>query len=342
MIVTPLIEKLNITENVLSVIDDLNVMHGINMTNLEKHIDSYLNISQIESLDLKDAAHQLDHFRTITKLKSYIPGKISIDDRDTIGTTTSVLCWLFVILILFAIIGCCIRCFKPCADCFAAIVQCVKCCLPEKLCIQTRKMKVWSPPTVAGVSFSTTSNTEPDISLNIVESTPIQNVVEPTRKFGKLHFPRQNRHYASSASVNTELTSISQSQNKNLALQLQWFIDDTASQIFLKSLAEGKVVIYNWLTDRMETLDNEPLQCEYYPPHYGIVIAAIKSTDELDFPQLQLDDNNLQCLVSDPDIYFHSSLNKYIRKSNNAIVCGIKPIPRGVEGILERNTPTEE
>ena len=47
-----------------------------------------------------------------------------------------------------------------------------------------------------------------------------------------------------------------------------------------------------------------------------IVIAAIKSTDELDFPQLQLDDNNLQCLVSDPDIYFHSSLNKYIRKSN--------------------------
>ena len=166
--------------------------------------------------------------------------------------------------------------------------------------------------------------------------------MEPKRKFGKLHFPRRNRHYASSASVNTELTSISQSQNKNLALQLQWFIDDTASQIFLKSLADGKVVIYNWLTDRMETLDNEPLQCEYYPPHYGIVIAAIKSTDELDFPQLQLDDNNLQCLVSDPDIYFHSSLNKYIRKSNNAIVCGIKPIPRGVEGILGRNTPTEE
>ena len=103
-------------------------------------------------------------------------------------------------------------------------------------------------------------------------------------KIGKLNFPRRNHHYASSASVNTELTSISQSQKKNLALQLQWFIDDTASQIFLKSLAEGKVVIYNWLTDRMETLDNEPLLCDYYPPHYGIVIAAIKSTDELDFP----------------------------------------------------------
>ena len=166
--------------------------------------------------------------------------------------------------------------------------------------------------------------------------------MEPKRKFGKLHFPRRNRHYASSALVNTEYTSISQSQNKNLALQLQWFIDDTASQIFLKSLAEGKIVIYNWLTDRMETLDNEPLQCEYYPPHYGIVIAAIKSTDELDFPQLQLDDNNLQCLVSDPDIYFHSSLNKYIQKSNNELVCGIKPIPQGSEGILEQNTPTEE
>ena len=312
------------------------------MTNLEKHIDSYLNISQIKSLDLKDAAHQLDHFRTITKLKGYIPGKISIDDPDTIGTTTSVLCWLFVILILFAIIGCCIRCFKPCADCFAAIVQCVKCCLPEKMCIQSNRMQISSPPPVAAVSFSTTSNTEPDVSINILESTPIQNVVKPKRKFGKLHFPRRNRHYASSASVNTELTSISQSQNKNLALQLQWFIDDTASQIFLKSLADGKVVIYNWLTDRMETLDNEPLQCEYYPPHYGIVIAAIKSTDELDFPQLQLDDNNLQCLVSDPDIYFHSSLNKYIRKSNNAIVFGIKPISRGSEGILEQNTPTEE
>ena len=102
------------------------------------------------------------------------------------------------------------------------------------------------------------------------------------------------------------------------------------------------MVIYNWLTDRMETLDNEPLQCEYYPPHYGIFIAAIKSTDELDFPQLQLDDNNLQCLVSDPDIYFHSSLNKYIRKSNNAIVCGIKPLPLRSEGILEQKTPTEE
>ena len=159
MIVTPLIEKLNITENVLSVIDDLNVMHGINMTNLEKHIDSYLNISQIESLDLKDAAHQLDHFRTITKLKGYIPGKISIDDLDTIGTTTSVLCWLFVILILFAIIGCCIRCFKPCADCFAAIVQCVQCCLPDKLCIQSNKMQVSGPLQVAVVSFSATSNT---------------------------------------------------------------------------------------------------------------------------------------------------------------------------------------
>ena len=48
LIVSPLIETLNITENVLSVIDDLNVMHGVNMTNLEKHIDSYLNISQTE------------------------------------------------------------------------------------------------------------------------------------------------------------------------------------------------------------------------------------------------------------------------------------------------------
>ena len=74
MIVTPLIERLNITENVLSVIDDLNVMHGINMTNLEKHIDSYLNVSQIKSLDLKDAAHQLDHFRTITILKVIFRG----------------------------------------------------------------------------------------------------------------------------------------------------------------------------------------------------------------------------------------------------------------------------
>ena len=200
MIISLLIERLNITENVLSVIDDLNVMHGINMRNLEKHIDSYLNVSQIESLDLKDAAHQLDHFHTITKLKGYIGGKISIDDPDTIRTTTSVLCWLFVILILFAIIGCCIRCFKPCADCFAAIVQCVKCCLPEKMCIQSNRMQISSPPPVAAVSFSTTSNTERDVSINILELTLIQNVVKPKRKFGKLHFPRRNRHYASSAS----------------------------------------------------------------------------------------------------------------------------------------------
>ena len=137
------------------------------------------------------------------------------------------------------------------------------------------------------------------------------------------------------------MTSVSQLHNRHLTNHLQWFIDNTTCQIFLKSLAEGKVIIYNWLTDKMETVNNEPIVCDFHPPHYGIIIAAIKSTDELDAPQLILDDNNLQCLASDPDIYFHDSLNKFIRKSNNAIVCGIKTPPRHAENVVSTKVLVE-
>ena len=100
--------------------------------------------------------------------------------------------------------------------------------------------------------------------------------------------------------------------------------------------------MYNWLTDQIETINNEKVVHDFYPPHYGIIIAAIKNTDELDHPRLILDDNDLQCLASDPDIYFHASLNKFIRKSNNAIVCGIKLPPRQAEGTVTTNMLIEE
>ena len=331
LIVSPLIESLNITENVLSVIDDLNTMHGINMSSLEKHIISYLNSSQVESMDIKEAAQQLDHFKTITKLKDYIPGTISLDDPDVISTTTSVLCWILALIILIASLACCIKCFKPCADCFALLVKCVKCCLPEKLCVQSKKLDITVPVPNEAVSIPTTN--EPDISLSVIESTPINPIVRNRNKFRKFLTPRKNQYY-SNTSISTEMTSISQLHNRNLTNHLQWFIDNTPCQIFLKSLAEGRIIIYNWITDKMETINNEPVVCDFHPPHYGIIIAAIKCTDELNAPHLILDDNDLQCLNSDPDIYFHASLNQFIRKSNNAIVCGIKTPPRPAEDVV--------
>ena len=211
--------------------------------------------------------------------------------------------------------------------------------MPKQLCVQSKTLNVTTTTHVEADPIPT--NNEPPSVARVVETIQNNPIVRNKGKFRKFLSPRRSQYY-SNTSISTELTSISQFHNRNLANQLQWFIDNTDSQVFLKSLAEGKLIMYNWLTDQIETINNEKVVHDFYPPHYGIIIAAIKCTDELDYPRLILDDNDLQCLASDPDIYFHVSLNKFIRKSNNAIVCGIKLPPRQAEGTVTTDVLIEE
>ena len=59
-----------------------------------------------------------------------------------------------------------------------------------------------------------------------------------------------------------------------------------------------------------------------------MIFAAINQvTNDITFPKIKLDANNLTCLHDDPDIYYNFTLKKYIRKSNNRVVCGFKLLP---------------
>ena len=64
------------------------------------------------------------------------------------------------------------------------------------------------------------------------------------------------------------------------------------------------------------------------PPHFNMIFAAINQvTNDITFPKIKLDANNLTCLHDDPDIYYNFTLQNYIRKSNNRVVCGFKLLP---------------
>ena len=99
-------------------------------------------------------------------------------------------------------------------------------------------------------------------------------------------------------------------------------------RISIRSIYDNEIIIYNWLSDNIENLSNVPIQQRFMPPHFNMIFAAINQvTNDITFPKIKLDANNLTCLHDDPDIYYNFTLQKYIRKSNNRVVCGFKLLP---------------
>ena len=113
-----------------------------------------------------------------------------------------------------------------------------------------------------------------------------------------------------------------------LESHLQWYIHLDFNRISIRSIYDNEIIIYNWLSDNIENLSNVPIQQRFMPPHFNMIFAAINQvTNDITFPKIKLDANNLTCLHDDPDIYYNFTLQKYIRKSNNRVVCGFKLLP---------------
>ena len=106
-----------------------------------------------------------------------------------------------------------------------------------------------------------------------------------------------------------------------LESHLQWYIHSDYDRISIRSIYDNEIIIYNWLSDNIENLSNVPIQQRFMPPHFNMIFAAINQvTNDITFPKIKLDANNLTCLHDDPDIYYNFILQKYIRKSNNRVV----------------------
>ena len=113
-----------------------------------------------------------------------------------------------------------------------------------------------------------------------------------------------------------------------LESHLQWYIHSDYDRISIRSIYDNEIIIYNWLSDNIENLSNVPIQQRFMPPHFIMIFAAINQvTNDITFPKIKLDANNLTCLHDDPDIYYNFTLQNYIRKSNNRVVCGFKLLP---------------
>ena len=109
---------------------------------------------------------------------------------------------------------------------------------------------------------------------------------------------------------------------------LQWYIHSDYDRISIRSIYDNEIIIYNWISDNIENLSNVPIQQRFMPPHFNMIFAAINQvTNDITFPKIKLDANNLTCLHDDPDIYYNFTLQNYIRKSNNRVVCGFKLLP---------------
>ena len=88
-----------------------------------------------------------------------------------------------------------------------------------------------------------------------------------------------------------------------------------------------KPVIYNWITNTIEDMNNMPIEEHYQVPHYSLVYSAIGMVKKMKIPDVFIDADLLTTVVDDQDVYFNFSLNKYVRKTNNRVVCGYRLMP---------------
>ena len=320
MILAPSITILNISEGINSLSNDLEQIHDINMTTMAVHFQSYVNASKIKSVSLSKAVKSINNFKTIKKLNDYIPGTIDFEDPDSVSITASVLSWLVSLFLLMGACGLCIKFCKPCAD----YVGCL--CKTFKL---SNKKQVESPR----VNFALTDiEKESEPVVNITQNTPppiLAPRLEKRTKLPKLDFSkiRKSRLSASQFSIDTTLTSASR-RDMALDSHLQWYIHSDYDRISIRSIYDNEIIIYNWISNNIENLSNVPIQQRFMPPHFNMIFAAINQvTNDITFPKIKLDANNLTCLHDGPDIYYNFTLQKYIRKSNNRVVCGFKLLP---------------
>ena len=171
---------------------------------------------------------------------------------------------------------------------------------------------------------------EPRVSISQKAPPPtLAPRLKKRAKLPKLDFSkiRKSRLSASQFSIDTTLT---RALRRDMVLEslLQWYIHSDYDRISIRSIYDNEIIIYNWLSDNIENLSNIPIQQRFMPPHFNMIFAAINQvTNDITFPKIKLDANNLTCLHDDPDIYYNFTLQKYIRKSNNRVVCGFKLLP---------------
>jgi hypothetical protein len=299
MVLSPVIDILNISDSIRTLSDEIEIAHDINMTTLHDHFDLFSNISNVESLSLREAIIRTNDFKTINKLNNYVPGQIDFVNPDSISTTTSILSYLVSIIFIIFLVLFCIKCCLPCLDCCSALCKCCKWFCPKKSDLH------FHTPQSTGESHSTPK------SSNMTMST-----IKRKKK--------QRKIKESNFSLETNVTTVS---TRSLNNTLQWFIINKDSFICIQAMLIDKPIIYNWITNTIEDMNNMPIDEHYQVPHYSLVYSAIGLVKKTRLPDVFVDADLLTTVTEDPDVYFNFSLGKYIRKTNNRVVCGYRLLP---------------
>jgi len=135
---------------------------------------------------------------------------------------------------------------------------------------------------------------------------------------------KQRQIEESNFSLETNITTVS---SKSLINTLQWFIIERDNFICIQAMLLDKPVIYNWITNTIEDMRNMPIEDPYHVPHYSLVYSAMGMVKRMNTPEVFVDADLLTTVKDDPDVYYNFSLKKYVRKTNNGVVCGYKLIP---------------
>jgi len=135
---------------------------------------------------------------------------------------------------------------------------------------------------------------------------------------------KQRKIEESNFSLETNVTTVS---TRSLNNTLQWFIIKKESFICIQAMLVDKPVIYNWITNTIEDMDNMPIEEHYQFPHYSLVYSALGMVKKMKIPDVFVDADLLTTVTDDQDVYFNFSLGKYVRKTNNRVVCGYRLMP---------------
>ena len=319
----------NITEDFDELAEAIQDLHNINFTVMDKHLQAYLNESQVESVKIKELTHTLNTFKTIKKLNEYsITDGLNLDEDDNLTTTVSIISWIFSTLLLLLLIAGCVYCCPCCAPVrafFSCLCSCCQCLTKkgQKLVdAQLSKLEETEE-----INLSRSVSLEPDSKKNTKRTKEPKktDVVTPKpepRTFKRMKTPLDT----SQSSLDTSQTDFSFITEP---ADPSWFLYKHKSDYCqIRALYKGVPLQYNWITNRVEKAGSNEFHHEYLsPPSFDQLSEAIKHTSSLSPPILKPDERGLYTVAWDSDIYYNKHARQYHRIKNGRIVCGIRLPP---------------
>ena len=321
IILSPALTSFNISQNIESLTDSLQEIHHINFSQIDHDLKIYINETKIERLQLHQVIQTLSTFKKVRKLTEYTPGVIDFDNPETMGSFVSIIGWIVTLTIISLVTCLCCRfcaCCKPAYECCKCLCQCL---IPKKSSVTPINFQFVNP-SAEYPSNNPIIQSEPNLAKSETISRP---QIKAKTKFLKKRKLETSQH--SIQTETTEMTNIIQraKSEPKLFTTLQWYVTREEQSVAIRAILQDSVVQYNWLSDEVETEDNEPVTGNFKPPHYTLINECLSLFKELAPPDIEIDRNGIRYLRIDPQVYYNKALSRYFRKVNNRVVCGYQP-----------------